>query len=534
MLSGFSQRNLFQTCRAATGSLRAARHALFRSFAPITFAALYLCLLSNLTACTRAAGIPIFIPAPNPIPIEVIAQPEPRSHPLVHPLIADSSASAGEDSGALSAELAGDSARIPPDDILTVDVHSGDINTLVTAHSGNRVYSGGNDGLVVQTSLIGDSRTTDAGDFGAIETSILLRGSKPIQALAIDPKGKVLAVSQYGSVVVYDFETREIVARLTRLDGRVTALSWDSRGELLALGRADGGLFVWNVFRGPRAGEDTLDAVERYNGATSPIERINFHPAARIFFALEKKGIVGVWRLARTEFEMGLRDTDRDLNQPQPGIRRWTFIQLPAPIEDFGSTGDGKYLHLILADGKVIQWKIRGLKAVGIVGAGEVNSYQLAEISLRNPANQPLKLLATTGRTETLSIWCQNLASAKGPSRINTDNGDQPVPGESDGENDLGGMDAVSNSPNLAEVVNEFTDVSAGVQAAEPLAADITAYSPIMRSTPLRQPLKAIDAPAVGSTLLWASQKTGNLLVFKLNSLFSAAAGQRYRQQCKD
>ena len=493
-------------------------------------------LISALTGCNRAAGVPIFIPAPNPIPIEVIAQPEPHSHPLVHPLIADSSTPADGGGQENPVDMTADFSRIPADDILTVDVHSGDINTLVAARGGSRVYSGGNDGLVVQTSLIGDSRTVAPGDIGAIETTVLLKGSKPIQALAIDPKGKVLAVSQYGSVVVYDFETREIVARLTRLEGRVTALSWDSRGELLALGRADGGLFVWNVFRGPRAGEDTLDAVERYNGAASPIERIVFHPAARIFFALEKKGIVGIWRLARTEFEMGLRDNSIDLNQPQLGIRRWTFIQLPSPIEDFGATGDGKYLHLILADGKAIQWKVRGLKAVGVIGAAEVNSYQLAEISLHDPANNPLNLIATTGRTETLSFWCQNLASIKGTARITTDEGDQagPPPGESDEEDDSGGIDSVSDDPTQVSVVNEFTDVSAGIQASEPMTADIAAYTPIMRSTPLRQPLKAIDAPAAGSTLLWGSQKTGNLLVFKLNSLLSATAGQRYKQQCKD
>ncbi len=475
--------------------------------------------LAALAGCSRAAGVPIFVPAPNPIPLEVAADPQNRSHPLVHPLLADSSAADSTDP-----------LRLPADEILTVDVHKGDINALAVAPGGERAYSGGNDGQVVQTVLI-----PGPSGIGAVETSTLLSGSKPIQALALDPAGKVLAISQYGAVMVYDFATREIVARLTRLDGRVTALAWDSRGELLALGRADGGLFVWNVFKGDRAGEDTLDAVEQYNGGTSPIERIIFHPAARIFFALEKKGMVGIWRLARTEYEMGLRDNDVNPTQPQLGIRRWTFIQLPSPIEDFGITESGRFLHLILADGKAILWKVRGLKPVATLGATEVNSYQLSEINAGSES-APLHLFATTGRTETLSLWCQNRPTASDAKITVPGDNDKltTVTADDDDESESGGIGAAADDPTTVNLLNEFTDVSGGIQAIEPVSSDPSAMSPFLKSAQLKHPLKAIEAPPSGGQLLWASQKTGNLLVFKLNSLGASQLRERYQQQCKD
>lgn len=482
-------------------------------------------LAALLTGCNHAAGVPIFIPPPQPVPIEVSSDSAARSHQLTHPLTADSASINGP-------AAAAEDFRLPPDQIVTVDAHSGDINSLVTTADGKRAYSGGNDGKVIQTSLVGS-----ADQIAAIETSVLLTGDKPIQALALDNRGKSLAISQYGSIVIYDLDSRQMTARLTRLDGRVTAIAWDSRGELLALGRADGGLFVWNVFNGPHAGEDSLDAVERYNGGISPIERIIFHPSARIFFALEKKGLIGIWRLARTELEMGLRDNEINPNQPQLGIRRWTFVQLSSPIEDFGITEDGSFLHLILADGKAIQWKIRGLKPIAAIGSAEANSYQLAEINLVPYSGGKMRLFATTGRTETLSFWCQNRPAPGAGTTIVTADDESgqytSTGGEGDADDDSGGVGSTANDPTAVNLVNEFTDVSGGILAAEPIAGAPEAMRPLWRTVQLRQPLKAIVAPKSGR-LLWASQKTGNLLVFKLNSLTTAPAMQRYGEQCKD
>jgi WD40 repeat protein len=485
-----------------------------------------LAFAGTLFGCNRAAGVPIFIPAPNPIPIAANSEPETRSHQLTQPLMADSTSTSEPSSVSEFTQV--ETRRIPAEEMLTVSAHNGDINSLVASVDGRSAYSGGNDGLVVRTTLIGGPS-----GIGAIETSTLLSGTKPIQALALDPQGKSLAISQYGAVIVYDIASRKIVARLTRLDGRVTAMAWDHRGELLALGRADGGVFVWNVFKGPHAGEDSLDAVEKYNGGLTPIERIVFHPSARIFFGLEKKGIIGMWRLARTEYEMGLRDNEINPNQPQLGLRRWTFIQLPSPIEDFGITADGSHLHLILADGKTVQWKVRGLKPTAVVGTGESNSYQLAEINLRDQSGQPIRLVAVTGRTETLSFWCQYRPAPGGKPRIIAEDSDTPGSGQEGDDADDSSVESSNDDPTTVNIINEYTDVSSGITAPEPIVGGASAIPPLWRTAQLRQPLKALSAPSGGSQYLWASQKTGNLLVFKLNSLIAPPALERYRQQCK-
>ena len=102
-------------------------------------------------------------------------------------------------------------------------------------------------------------------------TKILLRGSKPVLALDLSPSENFLALVQSSVLSVYDLDRDQVVNVLTKVNGRITAVAWDPREELIALGLADGTVYIWH-FRGGRfAGKDHDRALEKYSAGFLPL-----------------------------------------------------------------------------------------------------------------------------------------------------------------------------------------------------------------------------------------------------------------------
>jgi len=296
-----------------------------------------------------------------------------------------------------------DSANLllPLTSFASFSLHTGPINALAVGADGLKLYTGGEDGRVVLTTLTGPNPLAS----GSSEQ--LFQGPKPILALALSPDGKQLAIARFSVVFVVDLETHQLVASQDSLEGRISALSWDPRGEYLAIGRANGDVFLWGlaVASGPSA-----NRLESYRGATSPIESIRFHPDGAVIFVAPQSGGINVWRLIRTERELGTRSDGQVGSRVLEGGKRVVIDSLAARLEDIWLSDDGSELFTAAADGQVYSWQVRGLVARSAVPVSSVNLYGLAGASKEARAalalNSSAELIAVSDRESRVSLLC--------------------------------------------------------------------------------------------------------------------------------
>ncbi len=167
---------------------------------------------------------------------------------------------------------------------------------------GNTAYIGGSDGSVYVASLAKAAR-----NIRPMNLAKLMQSKRPILAIALSPSERFVAVAQFSAVIIIDLQTKQIAHTMTQVGGRILSLAWDPREELLLLGRASGETFGWRLAGSSAAGRDSLNALEQYgNAGGSPIVRLAFHPSGRAFVSAEQDGRISLWRLLRTEKELGL------------------------------------------------------------------------------------------------------------------------------------------------------------------------------------------------------------------------------------
>lgn len=284
--------------------------------------------------------------------------------------------------------------------------HQGSINSLDTSLNGLRVYTGGEDGKVLEHELF---RAEDGAT--QLRTTLIYESSEPIFAVSLNPDGRLLAVAQNSLVFVIDTQSRTIIHRLSRASGRVGALTWDPKGSLLAIGRSNGEVLVWRIKSGPSAGEDDEDAIESYRGFGSPIIAIAFHPNGRVFFAAHRDGVVYLWRLIRTELEMGVRDEDALRDNNNRGRRNLAISGFNSRLEDIWMREDGKFLLVAASDGRILKVKIRGLliSETSRVGTDVVNAVRTLyvdreELSARESG--ATGVIAANYRDRQIRFWC--------------------------------------------------------------------------------------------------------------------------------
>lgn len=286
-------------------------------------------------------------------------------------------------------------------DAMYFKAHSGRINTIIPLGE-DGLISGGDDGKILLSRLVEKN--------GALQflSESLLIGSKPIQALSLSPDKRYLAIAQTSLVTVYDIKERQFAYILSRIHGRITSLTWDPRGELIALGLAGGDVYIWSLkqsFFGGQ-GKDSFDSLEHYLGGESPIVALVFHPSGGAFLSAELEGQLSVWRALRTEEELGLRDKFNVDDQEALGTTRQIFANMGAFITDTYLTPDGKYFFASAASGKLSFWKIRGL--VGEVDSTVSKESLLSFTSLRAnlPALRGKPLILTATQDQKLQILC--------------------------------------------------------------------------------------------------------------------------------
>ncbi|MCC6221416.1 MAG: hypothetical protein IT291_09275 [Deltaproteobacteria bacterium] len=330
-------------------------------------------------------------------------------------------------------ELLSSNSLVP--DVYMFKAHDAKVNALSIALDGSGAYSGGADGKVIFSSIVTTSlcearKECLSGAAWAIDKTELLRSQKAISALSLSSDGRSLAVAEHSLVVIFDLPSRRITSHLSQVHGRITTLSWDPRGELVAIGTSDGGTYVWNVKTGKAAGEDSKEAIETYPGAKSAIANIVFHPSGRAFFSAHSGGMIYFWRLLRTEREMRLRDVMAEVDATRVGYEKKAFklqqlIQLQMPLvfasmpptksfslEDIWLDDRGAYLFAATSEGGVYKIKVRGLKLIERIAASNAMVSSISGKNLKAKTDKPISsgegklLLISTGREPKLKFWC--------------------------------------------------------------------------------------------------------------------------------
>ena len=359
--------------------------------------------------------------------------------------------------------------------------HKGQVNALVVSRQGLSAFTAGADGRVVHSRIIKATRKDNPeGQIGSsaataiVETDVLVEGSKPIFALSLSPDQRFLAIARVSSVVIYDTKDRRLVHELTQIEGRISSICWDPRGELLAIGRANGDMFVWSVFSGNFAGADDKRAIEGYYGASSPIVKILFYPTGGAFFAAERSGTIRLWRLLRTERDMGLRDETAKIDEKRLGDKKEIVAILPSRIEDAWLNPEGTALY-VASGSRIYGWKVRGLQALFAIELGRQAIFSIAgiEAPIVNGITRSMRVIASVDRSHKFSFWCE---------------------------------------PIVAEVSSSEPDSQATLDRD---------FKFVASTQLLRDPIHLL-AGGRDSSLLWAAQKTGNLLTFDSHELLTS------------
>lgn len=284
-----------------------------------------------------------------------------------------------------------------------IPLHQGAINDIVVAPDGNSVYTSGEDGNVYHVTLgaIRDQRAKE------LTVRKIVSTKKPILGLALSPNGKGLAIALTSAVYVVNLEDGTLRHRFTRVKGRITAIEWDPRGELILFGTASGEVYAWSLREGwfEGQGADSFNALENYSGGTSPIASVALHPSGGAFFSAETDGVVSLWRLLRTEKEIGLRDTFAIDDQETKTTNRKSFASLRTRILTLWLNWDGSTLYAPVIDGSIYAWKVRGLVQLETLKIPGEEPYALT--GMRSSATpESLDVIVTSGRRQRLLVLC--------------------------------------------------------------------------------------------------------------------------------
>lgn len=421
------------------------------------------------------------------------------------------------------------SEEVARENVFVFRAHQGETNALTVSRDGSRAFSGGNDGSIVESRLSkAPGKNKDGISRHQIVTGTVFEAKKPVLALSLSPDERYLAIAQFSAVTVVDLTTKLVAYEMTQISGRILSLAWDPRGELLAFGRANGDIFVWNLEPGFLTSVNSLDAIESYSGGNAPIIRLVFHPSSRALFSAEQDGVVSLWRLIRTERELGLRDDWAEVDKALKGTRSATVAKLNSRLEDLWLSPGGKSLFISAQDGNVYRWKIRGLQRDGSFKVGADSSLSLFGLSLprrlamrqKDADRDQLSLLVTTGRSQRIKLWCQDLN--EGQVRPNA------VPIVSSKEEQVAPVEALPEIVDGQLTVPTVTSSKSSPQSKE---GAVDSRYLLAQSETLQEPISLIRAGAE-SPVLWGIEKTGNLAIFDVSLLFKSKRWRVLADRC--
>jgi WD40 repeat protein len=190
---------------------------------------------------------------------------------------------------------------------------------------------------------------------------------------------------------------------------------------------------------------------------------------------------------------MGLWDESALVDQELSGRKRVVFARLGTRIEDVLLDKKGEYYYVVGANGLIYRWKLRGLKLSDVYVLSDDSPVTLIELDL-NLGDKSYPLLVSAGRDHRLKAWC---------------------------------------SDELNYIPPVLDPEEALLTAAHAARGTVVKRPTVLNQTVVLQSTIENLTPGQGAGLLWASQKTGNLLSFDLRKLMDSEQLAARRRLCK-
>jgi len=433
-------------------------------------------------------------------------------------------------SGARAAEIS-TTGKIAPSELKLFPLYSslglqGEITAMVVCRNGSQAYIGGSDGSVVAVSLLKlDEKNKQASDKWNLSAAAIFKSKRPVQALALSPDGQFLAIAEFSAVFIIDLNTNEIVNIMTHVGGRILSLAWDPRDELLLLGRASGEVFAWRLkdreglisLHLSNPGTNSSKALEQYGlPGGSPIVRLDFHPSARAFVSVSQDGTVSLWRLLRTEDELGLRDEAAEIDVDQRGSKEVDVGRIGMVVGDFWLDPQNQEVFVSAVDGNVHRWKLRGVEAKETLNIGSDSISNIQGIDLLRADSRETRYLFAAGRGQSLKLFCREVRDGH---EARTDASGVPiVRSESSKAKDLESGTRIEGG---RLIIDE--DTSSKVKPLLSSGADTSSTILLTESPTLKEPIGILRS---GGPILWGTQKKGNLIAFNARGLMISSVNK--------
>ena len=279
-------------------------------------------------------------------------------------------------------------------------VHEAGLTSIALTADGLGAYSADEAGNVFYNEIVDDSSLK-------LQSRLIMSASSKINMLALSTDERFMAVCLADKIVLTDLRYKKIVAELSQISGRVTALSWSKGNEYLAIGQT-GRIILWKIFKNkefiaPQA--SNAGSLETYKGGITPIIGVYFYQTGKIMFSADSGGYLNVKRLLRAEREMGFWGSN-EKNMPLEINTKNVNVDTGEVLEDFIYDEANNELITALNNGSVLWWKIRGLVPIRMLDVGRHSVKNIALLSNYNEKTQKTeKYFATSTSDNVVKFW---------------------------------------------------------------------------------------------------------------------------------
>ena len=293
--------------------------------------------------------------------------------------------------------------KVRRDMFLSFSVHRAELMSIAVAAGGLSAYSADAEGNVFYSEIIDAKGKAPL----RLQTRLILSAESKINMLALSRDGRFIAVCTADKIILADLQDKKIAAELTKISGRVTALSWSADNEYLAIGQI-GRIILWKIFDdGEFVAHEMSNSgsMETYKGGITPVVGIYFYNPPKMLFSADHGGHLSVRRLLKTEREMGLWGND-EKNLPLDVNTKNVNVDIAEAIDDFTYNEIHNELITALGNGTVLWWKIRGLIPVKMLDIGRYSVKNIALLSYYDEKNhQTMYYFVTSSNDNIVKLW---------------------------------------------------------------------------------------------------------------------------------
>jgi len=293
--------------------------------------------------------------------------------------------------------------KVRRDRFFSFAVHGAELTSVAVRANGSGIYSADADGNVFYSEIV----AAKDGSSLKLQSRPVMSAESKINMLALSADEKFMAVCMADKIVLADLRSKKIVAELSQISGRVTALSWSENGEYLAIGQI-GRIILWRILKDNKfVASQTSNAgsLETYKGGITPIIGVAFYATAKIMFSADSGGHLNVRRLLSAEREMGFWGSN-EKNMPLEVNTKNVNVDTGEALEDFVYDEDNNELVTALSNGSVLWWKIRGLVPIRMLDVGRHSVKNIALLSNYNEKEQRTeRYFATSTSDNVVKLW---------------------------------------------------------------------------------------------------------------------------------